>query len=58
MVDEACENVRVQLDSQHEEIDSLEMKIMQLELELHTLEKETDKASKARNVEVSSSSLK
>ncbi|KAL8143924.1 hypothetical protein V2J09_016956 [Rumex salicifolius] len=52
LVDEACANVRVQLDSQPEEIDSLERKRMQLEIELHALEKEKDKASKARFAEV------
>ncbi|KAI3726849.1 hypothetical protein L1987_66655 [Smallanthus sonchifolius] len=52
LVDEACANVRVQLDSRPEEIDNLERKRMQLEVELHALEKEKDKASKARLVEV------
>ncbi|GAU24636.1 hypothetical protein TSUD_208610 [Trifolium subterraneum] len=52
LVDEACANVRVQLDSQPEEIDNLERKRMQLEVELHALEKEKDKASKARLVDV------
>lgn len=52
LVDEACANVRVQLDSQPEEIDTLERKRIQLEVELHALEKEKDKASKARLVEV------
>ncbi|KNA13045.1 hypothetical protein SOVF_120460 [Spinacia oleracea] len=52
LVDEACANVRVQLDSQPEEIDNLERKRMQLEIELHALEKEKDKASKARFMEV------
>ncbi|KAJ4871631.1 Chaperone protein ClpB1 [Raphanus sativus] len=52
LVDEACANVRVQLDSQPEEIDNLERKRMQLEIELHALEREKDKASKARLVEV------
>ncbi|MBA0735468.1 hypothetical protein Gogos_019313 [Gossypium gossypioides] len=52
LVDEACANVRVQLDSQPEKIDNLERKRMQLEVELHALEKEKDKASKARLVEV------
>lgn len=52
LVDEACANVRVQLDSQPEEIDKLERKRVQLEVELHALEKEKDKASKARLVEV------
>lgn len=46
--------MRVQLDSQPEEIDNLERKRIQLEVELHALEKEKDKASKARLVEVSS----
>ncbi|XP_072966532.1 chaperone protein ClpB1 [Typha angustifolia] len=52
LVDEACANVRVQLDSQPEEIDNLERKRIQLEVEWHALEKEKDKASKARLVEV------
>ncbi|RLM91679.1 chaperone protein ClpB1-like [Panicum miliaceum] len=52
LVDEACANVRVQLDSQPEVIDNLERKRIQLEVELHALEKEKDKASKARLVEV------
>lgn len=57
MVDEACANVRVQLDSQPEEIDKLERRRMQLEIELHALEREKDKASKARLVEVSLCSI-
>ncbi|XP_010537384.1 PREDICTED: chaperone protein ClpB1 [Tarenaya hassleriana] len=52
LVDEACANVRVQLDSQPEEIDNLQRKRIQLEIELHALEREKDKASKARLVEV------
>ncbi|KAL6509532.1 Chaperone protein ClpB1 [Orobanche gracilis] len=52
LVDEACANVRVQLDSQPEEIDNMERKRIQLEVELHALEKEKDKASKSRLVEV------
>lgn len=43
--------MRVQLDSQPEEIDNLERKRIQLEVELHALEKEKDKASIARLVE-------
>ncbi|PSR95773.1 Chaperone protein like [Actinidia chinensis var. chinensis] len=50
--DEACANVRVQLDSQPEEIDKLERRRIQLEIEFHALEKEQDKASKARLTEV------
>ena len=53
LIDEACANVRVQLDSQPEEIDALERKRIQLEIELHALEKEKDRASKAWLVEVS-----
>lgn len=52
LVDEACANVRVQLDSQPEIIDNLERKRIQLEVELHALEKEKDKDSKARAEEV------
>lgn len=52
LVDEACANVRVQLDSQPEEIDNLERRRIQLEVEHHALEKEKDKASKARLLEV------
>ncbi|KAL3684679.1 hypothetical protein R1sor_002701 [Riccia sorocarpa] len=52
LVDEACANVRVQLDSQPEEVDTLERRRIQLEVELHALEKEKDKASKARLLEV------
>lgn len=53
LIDEACANVRVQLDSQPEEIDVMERRRVQLEVELHALEKEKDKASKARLLEVS-----
>ena len=52
LVDEACANVRVQLDSQPEEIDQLERRRIQLEVELHALEKEKDKASQARAQQV------
>lgn len=52
LVDESCAKVRVQLDSQPEEIDNLERKRMQLKVEHHALKKEKDKASKARLVEV------
>ncbi|XP_057823315.2 chaperone protein ClpB1 isoform X2 [Cryptomeria japonica] len=52
LIDEACANVRVQLDSQPEEIDALERKRIQLEIEVHALEKEKDRASRAWLVEV------
>ncbi|KAJ9455185.1 Chaperone protein ClpB1 [Diplonema papillatum] len=48
LVDEACARVRVQLDSQPEQIDSLERRIFQLEIEETALKKESDKASKER----------
>lgn len=52
LVDEACANIRVQLDSQPEEVDNLERRRIQLEVEHHALEKEKDKSSKARLLEV------
>jgi ATP-dependent Clp protease ATP-binding subunit ClpB len=52
LVDEACANVRVQLDSRPEEIDVLERRRMQLEIEQTALEKEKDKASKDRLGEI------
>ncbi|OVA09809.1 ClpA/B family [Macleaya cordata] len=52
LVDEACANVKVQLDSQPEEIDNLERKEIQLEIEQHALQKETDNASNGRLLEV------
>eukprot|EP00048_Salpingoeca_helianthica_P018693 m.2655 g.2655 ORF g.2655 m.2655 type:complete len:912 (-) comp2630_c0_seq2:25-2760(-) len=52
LVDEACANVRVQLDSRPEEIDVLERRRMQLEIEQTALEKEKDKASKERLGEI------
>ena len=48
LVDEACANIRVQLDSQPEEIDRLERKQLQLEIEQTAMENEKDDASKAR----------
>ncbi|KAA8497588.1 Chaperone protein ClpB1 [Porphyridium purpureum] len=48
LVDEACANVRVQLDSQPDVIDELEHKKLALEIELAALEKEKDDLSKAR----------
>uniref|UniRef100_A0A7N0U663 AAA+ ATPase domain-containing protein n=1 Tax=Kalanchoe fedtschenkoi TaxID=63787 RepID=A0A7N0U663_KALFE len=47
LVDEACTNVRLQLDSKPKEIDILEREMIELEVELHALEKEKDKASLA-----------
>ena len=48
LVDEACANIRMQLDSQPEEIDRLERKQLQLEIEQTAMENEKDEASKAR----------
>ncbi|GMH25869.1 hypothetical protein Nepgr_027712 [Nepenthes gracilis] len=48
LVDQACAKVRVQLDSQPEEIKKLERKRVQLKIELQGLEMEKNKASKAR----------
>jgi len=48
LVDEACANVRVQLDSRPEAIDKLERTKLQLEIELAALEREKDKASEKR----------
>eukprot|EP00730_Choanoeca_flexa_P011060 TRINITY_DN2258_c0_g1_i1.p1 TRINITY_DN2258_c0_g1~~TRINITY_DN2258_c0_g1_i1.p1 ORF type:complete len:895 (+),score=328.74 TRINITY_DN2258_c0_g1_i1:111-2795(+) len=48
LVDEACANTRVQLDSRPEEIDQLERRKLQLQVEATALEKEKDKASKQR----------
>eukprot|EP00898_Chlorokybus_atmophyticus_P006352 jgi/Chlat1/6718/Chrsp50S06425 len=48
LVDEACANVRVQLDSQPEVIDNLQRKLLQLEIEETALAQEKDKASKER----------
>eukprot|EP01113_Clastostelium_recurvatum_P011857 TRINITY_DN1608_c0_g1_i7.p1 TRINITY_DN1608_c0_g1~~TRINITY_DN1608_c0_g1_i7.p1 ORF type:complete len:905 (-),score=301.07 TRINITY_DN1608_c0_g1_i7:179-2893(-) len=48
LIDEACANTRVQLDSQPEIIDNLERRALQLEVEATALEKEDDAASKQR----------
>ncbi|KAJ1967443.1 hypothetical protein IWQ62_001853 [Dispira parvispora] len=48
LMDEACANVRVQLDSQPEAIDHLDRRHLQLEIEATALAKEKDAASKTR----------
>lgn len=45
LIDEACASVRVQLDSQPEEIDSLERKKIQLKIDLLSLNKDKDKGN-------------
>jgi ATP-dependent Clp protease ATP-binding subunit ClpB len=52
LMDEACANIRVQLDSKPEEIDVLERRYLQLEIEATALEKEEDDASTMRLEEV------
>lgn len=52
LVDEACANTRVQLDSQPEIIDQLERRQLQLEIEEAALSKEKDTPSKQRLDEV------
>ena len=48
LIDEACANQRVQLDSQPEKIDNLERQKLQLEVEKTALAKEGDEASQKR----------
>jgi ATP-dependent Clp protease ATP-binding subunit ClpB len=48
LIDEACANTRVQLDSQPEAIDQLQRRKLQLEVEATALEKEKDEMSKSR----------
>lgn len=48
IIDEACANVRVQLDSQPEVIDELERRQLQLQVEATALAKEKDDLSKLR----------
>eukprot|EP01089_Gocevia_fonbrunei_P020818 TRINITY_DN7837_c0_g2_i1.p1 TRINITY_DN7837_c0_g2~~TRINITY_DN7837_c0_g2_i1.p1 ORF type:complete len:144 (+),score=45.66 TRINITY_DN7837_c0_g2_i1:1-432(+) len=45
LIDEACANTRVQLDSQPEVIDKLQRRKLQLEVEATVLEKEEEKGS-------------
>ncbi|PVU87197.1 hypothetical protein BB561_006441 [Smittium simulii] len=52
LIDEASANIRVQLDSQPEIIDTLERRQLQLQIEETALSKEKDDASKTRLVNV------
>lgn len=52
LMDEACSNVRVQLDSKPEEIDALERRKVRLQVEQQALSKEKDSISKQRLDEV------
>ena len=49
LVDEACANIRTEMDSMPEELDALRRKIMQLEIEETALKKEKDNLSKERH---------
>lgn len=48
LVDEAASNIRMEIDSKPEELDSLDRRIIQLKIEREALKKETDEASKKR----------
>ena len=52
LVDEACANMRVQLDSKPEQLDALERQRQRLQVEAAALAKEKDALSKARAKEV------
>ncbi|KAL7192245.1 hypothetical protein ACSBR2_024145 [Camellia fascicularis] len=52
LLDEACANVKVQLEHQPDEIYKIESKIDQLKVKLDALNKEEDKDSRAQLVEV------
>nr|WP_249305892.1 ATP-dependent chaperone ClpB [Lederbergia citrea] len=48
LVDEACANIRVEIDSMPSELDEVTRRVMQLEIEEAALQKEEDEASIAR----------
>ncbi|EFJ47196.1 hypothetical protein VOLCADRAFT_61636 [Volvox carteri f. nagariensis] len=52
LVDEACANMRVQLDSKPEQLDALERQRIRLQVEAAALAKEKDELSKVRAAEV------
>lgn len=52
LVDEACSNLQVQLESKPEQIDVLERQMIRLQVEEKALEKEKDKVSQERVAEV------
>lgn len=52
LVDEACSNLQVQLESKPEQIDVLERQMIRLQVEEKALEKEKDKISQERVAEV------
>jgi len=48
LIDEACANIRIQINSLPAELDNLERKIRQLEIEEHSLKKEENEESRKR----------
>ena len=52
LIDEAGSNIRMEIDSKPEELDSLDRRIIQLKIEREALKKETDEASKKRLVKL------
>lgn len=52
LVDEACAQIRTEIDSMPAEIDDVRRKIMQLEIEEMALQKEKDTLSKERNEKI------
>jgi len=48
LIDEAASRLKMQIESQPEEVDKIERKILQLEMEKQALARETDDASKER----------
>ncbi len=52
LVDEACAQIRTEIDSMPSEIDDIRRKIMQLEIEEMALKKETDTLSKERTEKI------
>lgn len=52
LVDEACANLRVEMESMPQELDQLQRKIMQLQIEETALKKEEDKKAIARRRDI------
>ena len=48
LVDEACAQIRTEMDSMHKELDAVSRKIIQMEIEEAALKKEEDELSKGR----------
>ncbi|HLB58178.1 MAG TPA: AAA family ATPase, partial [Gammaproteobacteria bacterium] len=52
LIDEAASNIRMEIDSKPEELESLDRKVIQLKIEREALKKETDDATKKRLVKL------